>query len=242
MELRKVVDKLRKKGELVEVKDEKSRSFDFAFVEDRAYLIKMVGNADSLNKDNLEAFKKCASVVGAEPMVISKKFKEKLAKGVVYQRYGVPVMGGETFLEYLKDKHIAVADRGCVKVPIEHLREAMESHNMSRNLLAERLEVTPEMVRRYEEGQATPSKDVAVKLEEILGKDIFKEVYFGVEQKERAFIGQGPFEVAFKKSKGTFLVSLKDHKARIRNLEKVADVLGAEPVVAKGKNLKDLGL
>ena len=106
MDFRKVVEKLRKTGELAEVRDEKSRSFDFAFVEDRAYLIKMVGNADSLSKDILEAFKKCASVVGAEPMVVSKKFKEKLAKGVIYQRYGVPVMEGETFLDYLKDRHL----------------------------------------------------------------------------------------------------------------------------------------
>ena len=75
MELRRFVDKLKNKGDVAEVKEEKSRSFDLAFVEDRAYLIKVVGNADSLSKDSLEAFKKCASVVGAEPMVVSKKFK-----------------------------------------------------------------------------------------------------------------------------------------------------------------------
>ncbi|MBR9681457.1 MAG: helix-turn-helix domain-containing protein [Candidatus Altiarchaeota archaeon] len=241
MELRKFVDKLKNKGDLAEVKDEKSRSFDLAFVEDRAYLIKMVGNADGLSKDSLDAFKKCASVVGAEPMVVSKKFKKQLVKGVVYHRYGVPVMDGETFLKYLEDKHVALADRGCIKVPIENLREIREHHNLSRNLLAEKLDVTPEMVRRYEEGEAAPSKEMASKLEDILGKDIFSEVYFDVKSSDRAFIGRGPFEVAFKKEK-TFLVSLKDHKERIKNLEKVSDVLGAEPVVAKGKDLKDLGL
>ncbi len=241
MELRRFAEKLKGKADVAEVKDEKSRSFDMAFVKDRAYLIKMVGNADSLSKDSLEAFKKCASVVGAEPMVVSKKFKRKLAKGVVYQRYGVPVMGGETFLKYLEDKHVALADRGCIKVPIENLRKIRESHNMSRNLLAEKLDVTPEMIRRYEEETATPSREMAKKLESILGKGIFSEVHFGIEKQDRAFIGRAPFEVAFKKEK-VFLVSLKSHKRRVRNLEKVADVLGAEPVVAKGKDLKELGL
>lgn len=241
MDLSRVVEKLKKKGELAEVRDEKSRSFDFAFVEDRAYLIKMVGNADSLSKHSLEAFQKCASVVGAEPMVVSKKCRGKLKKDVVYQRYGVPVMSGETFFNYLGDEELAVADRGGIRVPIKCIREAREEENMSRNLLAEKLDVSPEMVRRYEEGQATPSREVADKLKEILGKQIVKRIHFDVEERKRAFIGKAPFEVAFKKNK-TFLVSFKDSPKRLRNLEDVADVLGAEPVVSKDRKLEDLGL
>ncbi|HDR53342.1 MAG TPA: helix-turn-helix domain-containing protein [archaeon] len=243
MELRKVVEKLRRKGTVAEVREEKSRSFDLAFVEDRAYLIKLVGNADSLSQDSLESFRKCASVVGADPLVVSKKCKSHggLTEGVVYQRYGVPVMSGETFLKYLDNHEVALADRGGVKVPMEHVKEAREALNMSRNLLAERLEVTPEMVRRYEEGQAEPGREMAEKMRGILGGSIVRKVSFKVEGSEKAFIGRAPFELAFRKEGETFLVSFKDHPQRVRNLKQVAEVLEAEAVVSKSKKLEDMG-
>ena len=74
---------LEKKGEVAEVEKEKSRSFDIAFAEERAYLIKIVGNIESFTKDQAEALKKSAAIVNAKPVLLTESGNE----GVIYKRH-----------------------------------------------------------------------------------------------------------------------------------------------------------
>ncbi len=227
--------KLERLGNVAEVEKEKSRSFDIAFAEERAYLIKVVGNIESVSSEQAEALKKSASVVDAKPVVLSESVKE----GVIYRRHGIPVMKSKTFLQIVRGKNVAVADRGCVKVPVKGVKKHREKKGLSRGALARLVGVSKEMIRRYEEGEAHPSKEVAEKMVEILGKGIVARYEFKSTKVKKAFIGKGPFEIGIRKRK-PILVSLRDDDVRIRNLENVGEVLKAKTVFAKDKNVDEI--
>lgn len=232
MDIKKELERM---GEVAEVEKEKIRSFDIAFAEERAYLIKVVGNIEGFTKEQAEALKKSASIANAKPLLLAENVKE----GVVYQRHGVPVMRVKTFLSYLKGEKVAVADRGCVKVPVKGVKEAREKRGMSRNELARIIGVSVEMVRRYEEGEAYPSKEVAEKMVKVLGRRILCDFKFKSLKIRKAFIGKGPFEIGIRKKK-PILISLKDNRVRIKNLERVSEVLKAEAVIAKEKDIDEI--
>lgn len=235
IDLVEIKKELEKMGSVAEVEKEKVRSFDIAFAEERAYLIKVVGNVESFTKEQAEALKKSASVANAEPLLLSKNAKE----GIIYRRHGVPVMEPKTFITYLRGGCLAVADRGCVKVPVKNVREIRERKGISRKELAKALGVSVEMVRRYEEGKAYPSKEIAEKMVKMLGSRILDSLKFKTKKVKRAFIGKGPFEIGIRKRK-PILISLKDTKIRLKNLERVSEVLKAKPVVVKEKGLDEI--
>lgn len=227
--------KLERKGEVAEVERERSRSFDLAFAEERAYLIKIVGNIESFTSEQAEALKKSAAIVNAKPVVLAESVKE----GVVYTRHGVPTMRAKTFLEHLSGRKVAVADRGCVKVLIKNVRKIRERKGLSRGELARALGVSTEMVRRYEEGRAHPTEEVARKMVKILGKEILCSFRFESLKIRKAFIGKGPFEIGIREKK-PILVSLRDDEVRVKNLERVSEVLDAKPVIVKEGNLEEI--
>ena len=133
---------LKRTGKVAEVVDERSRAFDVAYAEERAYMIKVMYNIESLNQEQAELLKKCAAVAGAEPLVISSRGKDLLKENVVYNRYGIPVMRGETFTNLVHGERIAFADRGGTKVPIKGLKEVREVTKMTRATLAKLLGVS----------------------------------------------------------------------------------------------------
>ena len=226
-------------GKLAEVTDERSRAFDIAYAEERAYMIKVMYNIESLNQEKAEVLKKCAAVAGAEPVVISSRGKELLKEDVVYKRFGIPVMRGETFASMIHGENVSVADRGGIKVPITGLREAREKTGMTRATLAKLLGVSTEMVRKYELERAEPGEKVAMRLVEIFGHKIIGKPSFKGEKITKAFIGKAPFDMAIRKDK-TMLISFKSSPERVKNLEGVSDVLDAEPVIAK--RLEDIDI
>lgn len=226
-----LIDRLKKTGKIAEVRDEKSRAFDIAYASDKAYLIKVVHNIESVSQEFAETIQKCASVVGAEPVVISERGKDLLRENVIYTRYGIPVMREETFVKVVKGDAVSIADRGGIKIPIKNLRPAMDKVGMSRLTLSKLLGVSVEMIRKYEGGSA-PGEEVAERLIEIFGEKIVSMPAYESPEIKRAFIGKAPFDLAIKKKK-TILISFKSGPARLKNLENVSEVLGAEPVFAK---------
>jgi predicted transcriptional regulator len=225
-------ERLKRSGDLAEVTCEKSRAFDIAYAEEKAYLIKVVHNIESFNNEKAAVLMKCASVVGAEPVVISGKGKEVLKENVVYNRHGVNVMNQNTFVNVVNGLGVSVADRGGVKVPIRGLKEARESIGMTRNTLSKLLRVSAEMIRKYESG-ADPGEDVAKRLVEIFTTSILDFPHKTLEPIRKAFIGKAPFDVALRGRKITRLISFKSDRQRVKNLEGVSSVLGAEPVILK---------
>lgn len=233
-------DRLGRSGKVAEVREERSRAFDIAYAEDKAYLIKVVHNIESINRRLAETVRKCASVVGAEPLFLSEHGKEPLRDDVVYRRHGVPVMREETFLHVVQGEHVGVADRGGVKFPVQRLRPAMDKVGMSRSTLAKLLDVSTEMVRKYEKGQADPGEGVARRLVEIFDEDILEAFEYDQPTVDRAFIGKSPFDLAVRRKK-TLLISFKKSRERVENLEGVSEVLEAEPVLADSLEELDLG-
>lgn len=232
------ISRLKKDGKVAIVRDEKARAFDIAYSGEKAYLIKIVHNIESVSTDFADTIKKCASVVGAEPIVISERGKEVLREDVVYSRHGVSVMREETFMNFISGEPLGVADRGGIKVPIEDLKPAMEKVGMSRQTLAKLLGTSTEMVRKYEKGSA-PGEEVAKRLVDIFGKTIVSKHSFKSFEVKRVFIGKAPIDMAIKKKK-SLLISFDSSPRRVDNLKKVSDVLDAEPII--GKKLDEIDL
>ncbi len=228
----KFTKKLGRSGKVAEVTDERSRAFDIAYSGEKAYLIKVVHNIESVNREQAETIKKCASVVGAEPLFISGHGKTPLKENVVYRRHGIPVMKDKTFLKFMKGERTFLADRGGIKVPIKGLGHAMRKVGMSRSTLAKLVGVSVEMVRKYEKGMAHPGEKVAGRLIDIFGDGIVEKLHYEQKEVRKVYIGKAPFEMAVKRKK-PILISFKSSPERVKNLEAVSDVLDAEPVVTK---------
>lgn len=235
----KLKKRLENQGELAIVEGEKGRAFDIAFAEERAYLIKLVGNIESVSAPQADSLKSCAAVADAEAVVVSKRGKDELKQGVVYFRHDVPVMREETLIDYLNGEKLAVADRGGIKCPTQDIRELRLKHGLSRSALGKMLGVSKEMVKKYEDGSA-PSRNIADKLKGVLGDRALSKLKFDRQRIDRAFIGRAPFELAFRQKKELFLVSFKENSKRLRNLNRVADVLDAEPVLARERGFDKL--
>ncbi|MBR9680138.1 MAG: helix-turn-helix domain-containing protein [Candidatus Altiarchaeota archaeon] len=235
----KLEKRLEKRGNVATVEDEKSRAFDIAFAEERAYLIKLIGNIESISISQAESLKQSAAVVGAEAVIVSKRGKDELKPGVAYFRHDVPVMRDDTLMDYLNGEKLAVADRGGIKCPTQNIRELRLEKGLSRSALGKMLGVSKEMIKKYEIG-SSPGKVIAEKIKKVLGDSALSKLKFDRQRIDRAFIGRAPFELAFRQKKELFLVSFKENSQRLKNLNRVADVLGAEPVLARERGFDEL--
>lgn len=173
---------LKKAGfEFVELAEIKSRSFDVVAKRgDELYLIKVLYNVDSLKPEVAEELKKLANLLNAVPLVVGERFKSDfLERGVVYTRYGLPVINLATFYDYLVEKipiFVYSAPGGYyVKINEEKIREAREKLGMTIGDISKYLGVSRRTVKKYEEGVDT-SLETAIKIEKLLGADVIKEL------------------------------------------------------------------
>ncbi|AGK60777.1 transcriptional regulator, XRE family [Archaeoglobus sulfaticallidus PM70-1] len=159
----------------------KPRCFDIvARKEDEAFLIKVLYNIDSFKLEMAQEMKKIAKLLNAVPLVVGEKFKlDFLERGVVYNRYGLPVINTATFYDFIIDEispMVYSAPGGYyVKLDYEKIREVREELGLSLGEMAKYLGVSRRTVKKYEEGIDT-SVENALKLEELLGTYIIKAI------------------------------------------------------------------
>ncbi len=159
----------------------KPRCFDIvAKKEDNVFLIKILYNVDSLKGDMAEEMKKVAKLLNATPIVVGEKFKfDFLERGVVYNRYGLPVINTASFHDFIIENippMVYSAPGGYyVKLDSEKIRLAREELGISLGEMAKYLGVSRRAVKKYEEGIDT-SVDNALKLEDLLGTYIIKAI------------------------------------------------------------------
>ncbi|MCS7121069.1 MAG: transcriptional regulator [Archaeoglobaceae archaeon] len=169
--------------DFVMLTETKSRCFDLvARKKDELYLIKVLYNVDSLKPDVADELKKLANLLKAVPLVVGEKFKtDFLERGVVYTRYGVPVVSVATFYDYVVEKipiFIYSAPGGYyVKLDGEKIREARERLGMSIGEVSKCLGVSRRTIKKYEEGIDT-NLETAVKMEELFGIEVIKSLDF----------------------------------------------------------------
>ncbi len=159
----------------------KPRCFDIvARKEDTILLIKVLYNADSLKQEMASDMKLVAKILNASPVVIGEKFKsDYLERGVVYNRYGLPVINTATFYDFIVEgipPMVYSAPGGYyVKLDSEKIKDARERKGLTIGTLARMLGVSRRVVKKYEEGSDT-SLENAAKLEELLGEYVVKGI------------------------------------------------------------------
>jgi putative transcriptional regulator len=159
----------------------KPRCFDVvARKENVVLLIKVLYNVFFFKQKTAYEMKLVAKLLGASSLVVGERFKsDYLERGVVYNRYGLPVINTATFYDFIIEgihPVIYSAPGGYyVKLNKEKIKEARERKGLTLGMLARKLGVSRRVIKKYE-GGADASLENAAKLEELLGEYIVKEI------------------------------------------------------------------
>lgn len=173
---------LRKAGYAVtDLVETRPRCFDIvAKKESVILLVKVLYNIDSFKHEMAEEMKMIARLLKASPIVVGEKFKfDYLERGVVYTRYGLPVINTATFYDFVVEgvaPLVYSAPGGYyVRLDSERIRTTRERLGISIGDIARYLGISRRAAKKYEEGVDT-SVENALKLEEILGTYVMKEI------------------------------------------------------------------
>lgn len=138
-------------------------------------------DAEELTSGSAGTLKTIADFFDALPIVIADRIAgEKIEENVVYSRHSMPIVESMTFEALISGAKLPLIyySHGGVYVKIKgsKLKELREKQGLSRGALARQLGVSRRMILNYEEGLSDVSMDVALKLEELFGSEIFEEV------------------------------------------------------------------
>ncbi len=213
-----VIKILEKAGfKVTDISETKPRCFDIAAKKDVInLLIKALYNIDSLKAEMAEEMKILAKLLSSSPIVVGEKFKMNfLERGVVYNRYGLPVVNTATFYDLIVEgiyPMVYSAPGGYyVKLDGKKIKEIRKKLGLSLGEVAKMLGVSRRLIKKYEEGMDA-SIENAIKLVEILGSFVIKSVNvfdFKIDEeiKER--------KVEFSKTEEKIIEQLKDIGVRV---------------------------
>lgn len=155
----------------------RSISFDIVARRDRQLLIlKVLSNIDSLSTEDADELKVLATTLGASPIVIGQHSSaSELEDGILYSRFGIPIVSEGTLREYLMDgipPFVYAAPGGLyVHIDGEMLRSVRQARNISLGTLAEAAGVSRKAIQMYEGGMGA-MVDIATRIEEFLKEPI----------------------------------------------------------------------
>jgi len=135
---------------------------------------------DVKSHTNLELRRICP-ILRCIPLIVGERtHKGPLQDGVVHTRANVTAMNLETFRQILEGRQLPSASvkKGGIYVTIsaDKLRSAREFQNLSRGDVATEVGVSRRAVYEYERGTMSPTIDVALRLEELLGTQLIEPV------------------------------------------------------------------
>ncbi|MHA1346773.1 MAG: helix-turn-helix domain-containing protein [Candidatus Heimdallarchaeaceae archaeon] len=140
---------------------------------DQLIIIKLSTYIDNFNRDDSYELKSIASFLSASPIIIGesgKRFTE-LEDGLVLLRYGIPVVGLETFTNLIAQgmPPIVYCSRGRYFVQINRrlLRQSRLEKNLSYADLAQKVGVSRRTIYEYEHS-INPPPETAALLEDVL--------------------------------------------------------------------------
>jgi putative transcriptional regulator len=231
--------------------------FDIAARKHKLMLLKVLQNIDSFQIDQAKNLKIISNNLDAHPLVVGiQTRREKLKKGIVYERLELPTVSLET-LEELIESGIypkIYRDKGGLYVEIDHdlLREARKRKGMTQKELAEAVGVNKKMVYEHEKSQIRMLLEIAKRMENILDEKLigaanpFKkfETHGKPQDKleeavgknlrklgfETDFVKQAPFDV-FAKEKVLLISDVEENRRKM--LRRAVNLKGFISVVKK---------
>lgn len=160
----------------------KSTCFDLVARKNGILLfVKVLYNVDSLQQEHAKELKLLSIIFSASPLVIGKKSGHTvLEDGVVYERYGIPVININSLIYALIEGKfpIIIAKRGGIFVKIDNkvLRSERIRKNLSLGMLAEMVGVSRKTIYEYERGIMDATVETAHKLENLLNAKLTQPI------------------------------------------------------------------
>ena len=147
---------------------------------DDVYVVIAEDDLNKVNRKRAGSTTMLAKGIGGKALIVAERAgNEGLLDEVVYEKYGLPAVNLETFVQMLKGRKVFIRKKKSVYVvsinPYK-LRKLREENRISLGALADYLGVSRKSVYEYERGRSKVSVDVAVKLAELFGDEILEPV------------------------------------------------------------------
>jgi putative transcriptional regulator len=152
-------------------------SFDIIARRDQnLLLIKVLANVDAFTETNARELKLIARTLNGSPILVGQRSGGgRLEEGVIYSRFGVPILSKETFVDFFAEgvpPFVFAAPGGLyVRLDGDLLRRLRDTKNISLGTLAEVAGVSRRTVQMYLEGMSA-TIDIALRLEEFFGEPL----------------------------------------------------------------------
>ena len=170
--------------------------FDIIARDKEMFLIKIVGNVGSFQREQSENMKILSSSLDAKSLLVGVQTRrEKLKDGILYERFGVPTVNFESFKCILENDYPFVYRlRGGLFASVnkEKLKRGRKNKGLSQKELAEKTDTTKKSIYEHEKTNKLVSLETVEKIESLLGEDIKQPVKMEVASfKGNCRIGKG---------------------------------------------------
>lgn len=233
----------------------------FARNNNRILLIKVLEDANSINKEYCEEMNKISSYIQATPLILSEKAGSPLQDNVVYSRFNIVTLNLSTLKSCINNK-LPVIKRTqaglTASLDGKKLRSALEEYGYSMNSFSKKIGVTTKMVVKYEHNDSEVTLNRATKIYDIFGEQVFKKIDIFSQENliqdydkskfSKKFMDLGfdaadtkkaPFDIIAKRDKELILTEVGDK--RNDNAESLSRLLDADNlVIFKKKKPKDI--
>lgn len=177
-------------------------SFDIlAKGEGRLFLVNVLSNIEGLTPKKACELKKVSNILDGVPLIVGARLKSaRLDEGVVYERYGIHVVGQETLSQILADsapKTYTIRGNYCMRLDPKRLSLVRRRHGLTQDRLASILGVSKQSVYRYEcEGRV--SSLIAERMSEFFGdiddlflpSDVFHSEAFSGDREFTGYVSE----------------------------------------------------
>ncbi len=142
---------------------------------EKKLVIKVYYDALALKKEIADEIKVLAEYLETLPVIVAEKLKNKLQDNIIYERYDLIVLSPSTFRKFLKKEIFVVKRQGKdLVVLLNKERFQNKIREMRTSEIINNTGISKSALIKYKLGKANPSIDIAIKLGELLGFDIFK--------------------------------------------------------------------
>ena len=154
--------------------------FDLAAKREKLLLIKVLGNVDSFNGGQARDLKVLAESLSASVVITGERTRrENLKEGVVYERFGIPVLHPETLKNAVKGNYpTKFRSRGGTfgKIDPERLKELRKRKKLTQEELAEKLGVSQKNISKHEKNSKRAQYSMIKLGEKVLGEEIKERI------------------------------------------------------------------
>ncbi|MEZ0394326.1 MAG: helix-turn-helix domain-containing protein [Desulfurococcaceae archaeon] len=166
---------------VVEVRFPKERSVDVvARRKGQRAVVKVTSNPSRMALAEFNELRKLATAYGASPIVVAQKYGTKtLEDDVVYKKDDVFIVSQRLLENYIvrgvKPLVIGMGGRYFVELDAAKFVRRLRELGMKRSELAEAARISKKSVYLYEQGARYMSLEVAIRVADVLGEDLFVE-------------------------------------------------------------------